>query len=173
MVLAVSKVDMNAASSNLGGPETNFAFALEAIRSHFPYFNERPVTEADFWRAAKRAKIIVRRMPILVPGYYQFKRGRHYILIDERLAGMDFLTTALHEFCHYLFDVPNSFAGEVLYKNNAASDDPREKFANAFALAAVLPRPDLERLAHEDISDDLDLLQLCRDRIKVLAEFRI
>jgi len=148
--------------------------SLARIREVFPDFNVRAITEDDFWRAAKREKIIVREMPLLVDGYYQQKNGRHYILINKRLAGAKWLHTALHEFCHYLFDVPGPAENRVMYRR--ACGDPtdlREVFADAVALVGLLPFPDLVRLQTEDLTDNPWLSNIVRARITVRADFRI
>ncbi len=148
--------------------------SLARIKAVFPHFNERPITEDDFWRAAKREKIIVREIPLAVDGYYQPKRGRHYILINSELTGVKWLHTALHEFCHYLFDVPGVPENHVMYRRPCGdASDPREMFADAFALVGLLPFPDLVRLQGEDLSDNAWLTQIVRDRIVVRADFRM
>jgi Zn-dependent peptidase ImmA (M78 family) len=123
---------------------------LPRIREAFPHFNERAVTEEDFWRAAKREKIIVRSMPLVVDGYYQRKNGRHFILINRNLTGVAWLFAALHEFCHYLFHEPCGGDNYVLYRNGRPHQDSRERQADAFALIALIPATELKqaRLAH-------------------------
>lgn len=144
--------------------------SLEKIRSVFPQFNKTAITDMDFWRAAKKHKVIVRTLPLKVKGYYKYERGRHYILIDSRLSPLEFLHTALHEFCHYLFESPRLHT-HAFYKG--VYDTPEERFADAFALIAMLPMPDLIKLAGEDVSDDKWLLKLCQDRIAVRAYYGI
>lgn len=146
--------------------------SLIKIRKYFPKFNKVAITEMEFWRAAKKAKIIVRTMPLIVNGYYKFERGRHYIFIDSRLSRKQFLHTALHEFCHFLFDVPRPSEDRAFYQRHDLND-PREKFADAFALAGMMPFPELEHLSHEDISDNPALLDMVKQRIAVLADFRM
>lgn len=144
--------------------------SLTKIKKYFPKFNQTAITEMDFWRAAKKAKIIVRTMPLTVKGYYRFQRGRHYILIDSRLPAFEFLHTALHEFSHFLFDCPNHEMEDALYKGRIIND-PRERFADAFALIGLMPEPELMRIVEEDIEDNLRLLSLLKDRIAVRAYY--
>lgn len=147
--------------------------ALIRIREIFPHFNERPITEADFWRVAKKYKIIVRPLPLSVEGYYQRKKGRDYILINDKLTGLRWLHIALHELCHFIFDAPCETDGYTLFRGSKAGSDRREQFADAFALIALLPFPDLVRLAHEDLTDDPWLLRLAHDRIIVRTIYGI
>lgn len=148
-------------------------FTLAAIKEVFPHFNRIAITEEDFWRVCKRRKIIVKEMPLLINGYYERRKGRDYILLNTDLSSVQWLHTALHELCHYLLDTPGEGQPIVLYRQPCGNlTDPREQFADAFALAGLLPFPDLERLAHEDISDNPWLLNIVQDRIAVLAHYR-
>ncbi len=146
--------------------------SLEKIIKYFPHFNKRAITELDFWRAAKKAKLVVRTMPLTVNGYYETKHGRHYILIDSRLSDTQFLHAALHEFCHFLFDIPTERDSSVLFQSHK-KDDPRERFADAFALVGMTPISDLEKLSKEDLSDHLWLSNIVKDRIVVLTDYGI
>ncbi|MBX3266384.1 MAG: ImmA/IrrE family metallo-endopeptidase [Acidobacteria bacterium] len=156
-------------------------FSLSRIREVFPEFNKRPITENDFWRACKRFRIIVKQLPLSVDGYCERRRGRYYILINSRLTGYKWLHTALHEFCHFLFDAPDQNENYVFYRRPYDRDsirdgmkrtvEARERFADAFALIAMLPMPELERLAHEDLTENHELLRLCQERIKVRADY--
>ncbi len=148
---------------------------LDRIFEIFPYFNDRPITENDFWRACKREKVIVKEMPLMVNGYYQFKRGRHYILLNNRLSGLTWLHTAFHEFCHYLFDAPMPGEEQTLYRRPCGDrDDPRDMFADAFALICLLPFPELVRLAmEEDLSSNEQMLNLAMSRVEVRAKYGI
>lgn len=162
-------------------------FSLTRIREVFPEFNSRPITEAEFWRACKKFKIIVKEMPLLVDGYHERKNGRYYIIINKKLNGVKWLHTAFHEFCHFLFDVPETRENYVFYRSmtgsvareNGSSDAEeikrrrrqREKFADAFGLACLIPKGDLIQLTLEDHSDSADLW-LYAARIEALSEFK-
>jgi Zn-dependent peptidase ImmA (M78 family) len=150
---------------------TTLTFTLTRIKQIFPDFNVKAVTEFDFWRAAKKEKIVVRSMPLLVDGYYQKKNGKHYILISSYLKEAKWLHTALHEFFHYLFHVPAT-EGEALYRRACGDpQDPRERLADAFALVCIMPLPELQELQKEDLSDSPWLSQLVAYRFAVLSDF--
>lgn len=145
---------------------------LTKIREVFPHFNERPVTEEDFWRACKRLKIVVRQIPLTVNGYYNRRRGRDYIIINSNLAGLPWLFTALHEFTHYLFDSPDESDNFALYSGLCLDkEDFREKRADAFAMIGLLPFPDLLQLHKEDIAVDTWLAHVCASRILVRVDY--
>jgi Zn-dependent peptidase ImmA (M78 family) len=144
---------------------------LSRILEVFPHFNETEVTERDFWRACKQNRVIVRELPLMVDGYYEVRRGRHYILINNRLTGIKWRHTALHEFCHFLFDVPDP-GGQALFSgHSAAGPDPREMLADAFALTCLLPFPELVRLASEGVPDDPWLMNLAGARVMVRTTY--
>jgi Zn-dependent peptidase ImmA (M78 family) len=140
----------------------------------FPHFNQKPLTETDFWRACRKEKILVRQIPLPVDGYYTRTKQRHYILINSRLTGFKWLHTALHEFSHYLFDVPGEMEANALFRGRKATrDDIREKFADAFALVCLMPMTDLVKISPADVNDDIWLANIVRDRIAVRTDFGI
>lgn len=143
---------------------------LSRIKEVYPYFNERPITEKDFWKACKKERVMVHQMPLDVNGYYEIKRGRHYILINSRLHGVRWLHTALHEFCHYLFDAPCDTGSTALFSRRGPQEDSREMLADAFALAGLLPFPDLVELARGRI-DDPWLLNIAGARVLVRTKY--
>lgn len=149
----------------------NLTFTLARIKQIFPTFNELAVSEFDFWRAAKKERVVVKTVALIVDGYYQRKSGKHYILVSSYLKPTKWLHTALHEFCHYLFDAPGP-QDQVLYRRKCGDpNDPRERLADAFALVAMLPFPELLEMQKQDLSDSPWLAELVRDRITVLTDF--
>ena len=148
---------------------------IKRIKEAFPHFNERPITENDFWRASKKFKIVVRRLPLEIDGYYERYKGRNYILLSERLTGRKWLHTALHEFCHFLFDVPIGKTNYVLYRKRSDidRDDPRERWADAFATICLMPFPEIIRSSKEPPPEDQDTLRLCLDRLTVKSHYGI
>lgn len=147
--------------------------SLARIRQVLPHFNKKIHTEEDFWRVAKRHKIIVREMPMEVDGYHQRKRGRYYILINRDLRGIKWLHTAFHELCHFLLDVPVDADNYVMYRRRLGDDsDPRERFADAFATICIMPWDELVRLvAEEQVDEHHTLLSLCRARMNVKVDY--
>lgn len=143
---------------------------LLRITKAFPLFNIKPITEEDFWRTCKKMKVIVLQFPLMVNGYYERRGGRDYILLNQGLSGCAWLHTALHELCHVLCDEPLYAEHYTLYKRfGIPSSDPREKFADAFALIGLIPICDLLRLLEEDVVDDLH--NMCQARIKVFQVY--
>lgn len=162
-------------------------FSITRIRQIFPNFNRTPVTEIQFWKICKRFKIVVRSIPLgLVDGYHERKKGRNYIIINSKLKGDKWLHTALHELCHYLFDAPDH-GDYVFYRTpdgcGKLEPDPlepeekkrrrkqREKFADAFGLACMIPYSEAVQLTREDHGDSPNL-SLYAARIEAISEFK-
>lgn len=163
------------------------SFSLARIREVFPNFNKRPITEIQFWKVCKRFKIVVRSIPLgTIEGYHERKRGRNYIIINSKLKGEKWLHTAFHELCHYLFDAPDH-GDYVFYRTidgcgslRQEVDEPdeikrrrrqREKFADAFGLACLIPYTEAIQLTKEEHSDSQNL-SLYAARIEAISEFK-
>lgn len=144
---------------------------LSRIKEIFPHFNERAITEVEFWRAAKKEKVIVRSVPLMVDGYYQRYHGRHYILINEKLNGLTWLFTALHEFCHYLFHEPCDIDNYVLYRRGARVPDGRERQADAFAMIALFPINELKEVELACSFPDEWMISVINDRKQIFDQF--
>jgi hypothetical protein len=73
-------------------------------------WNERALTEADFYRLCRRFKVSVTEMPLSVGGFYYRVGGRDFIAVNSRLAGAEKLAVLFHELGHFLFHAPDSGA---------------------------------------------------------------
>jgi Zn-dependent peptidase ImmA (M78 family) len=145
--------------------------SIRKVRTVFPNFNKIELNENDFWRACKRFKITVKQMPLLIDGYYQKRRGRHFIVINSSLTGSRWLHTALHEFFHFLLDAPMATEESTLYRKRGQINK-REKVADALALIGMIPFCELEKMAKEDVAIyGPETMKLIKDRIAVLAYF--
>lgn len=140
------------------------------IRSIFPHFNEQRITAEDFWRAARDAELIVRQVPLAVDGFYTIYRGKHVVLLNSRLKSVAWLRAALHEFHHYMFDVPGTDGGYTFYRSGEFTDR-REHRAEAFAVVGLMPWPELERLRSADMYISPWLTKLVKERLWVRREF--
>lgn len=144
------------------------------IKEIFPQFNLISLTEEDFWTQAKVGRIHVRLEPLLVDGYYEKKKRKHSIILNCNLRGVRFLHTAFHELFHFLLDGVSLEEDEdiTLFRSQIQIKTSREKIADALALIAILPMPELEKLMKEDLTDNPYLMNLVRDRVAVLAEMK-
>ncbi len=69
----------------------------QAIRGHVPYWNVRPLTEADFYRLCRKLKVKVIEIPLRVPGLFMQVGDKRYLYVNSRLQGVEWLRAALHE----------------------------------------------------------------------------
>jgi Zn-dependent peptidase ImmA (M78 family) len=130
-------------------------------------WNERPLTEVDFYRICKRFKITVEEMPLRVSGFYYRVLGRDFIAIDSRLTGNERLMVLFHEFAHFLFHTPET--GESANFHRIGRKTRQEKEADAFALCALVPTNSLATLEQ---SDQLSS-EIIRERLKLFEQLRI
>jgi len=108
-------------------------------------WNERGLTETDFYRICRKFKITVEEMPLRVSGFYYRVLGRDFIAIDSRLSGNKRLMVMFHELAHFLFHTPES--GETANFHGIDRKSRQEIEADAFALCSVIPEKMLENAA--------------------------
>lgn len=129
-------------------------------------WNERPLTEADFYRLCRRFKISVQEMPLRVSGFYYRLMGRDFIAIDSRLIGNERLTVMFHELAHYLFHTPAS--GATANFHRVGQKNRQEIEADAFALCSIIPLSFITDLADPAFLDDRFPESMIRARIEIL-----
>lgn len=128
-------------------------FLIDKISQLDIGWNERPLTEADFYLICKRMKIKVVEMPLRVSGFYYRVMGQDFIAVDSRLSGHKKLAVLFHELGHYLFHTPET--GATANFHGVGHRTRKECEADIFALCAVVPRirlmpPDVGALIDED-----------------------
>lgn len=101
-------------------------------------WNEKQLTEADFFRLCRRFKITIVEMPLTTHGFYYCVKGKHYIAIDSRLNGIERLFVLWHEFAHFLMHVPDRNVTANFY--GVGCQTRNEKEADIFALCALIPK---------------------------------
>ena len=128
-------------------------FLLEKITSLKIGWNERPLTERDFYKLCRRHKIVVQEMPLQVSGFYYSMLGGHYIALDSRLPPGKKLFVMFHEFAHYLMHAPDR--GATASFHGVGRKTRKESEADLFAAVALVPRQWLEtRTAFEIASEE-------------------
>ena len=133
-------------------------FLIEKISSLKIGWNERPLTEDDFYLLCRRFRVNVTEMPLRTDGFYYRVMGNDYIAVNSRLAESFKLLVLFHELGHFLFHTPESGATANFHGLGGASRIELE--ADVFALCALLPRALLEwrnaseLAAHSDLPQD-------------------
>lgn len=135
-------------------------------------WNERPLTEADFYRLCKRYKIGVQEMPLSVGGFYYRLMGRDYIAVNSKQAPADKLAVMFHELAHFLFHAPET--GVTANFHGIGRRTRKEREADVFALCALIPRPWIENRHPQDLFDDEGLsFEMIASRHKILVRYGI
>jgi Zn-dependent peptidase ImmA (M78 family) len=128
-------------------------FSLEKFKDLGVGWNERPLSEADFYSLCRRFRITVEEIPLRVSGFYYCVMGRHFIAIDTKLPPSRKLFVMLHEFAHFLMHAPNT--NETASYHGVGRPTRKEREADMFALVAMIPQTWLEtRTADEIIADE-------------------
>lgn len=141
----------------------------------FPKLNNQAYSELDFWRICREQKIIVKELPLKVDGYYEFYKGKHYILINSELKGLARLKCLMHELCHRFLHqayIENK-KHFVMYRNAKFLNNRADKEADAIAVILICPLPMLKKMLTEDLSDHKSLFEIIEQRKKVLLEYGI
>ena len=115
-------------------------------------WNERPLTEADFYRVCKRFNIEAQEVPISIGGFYYRMMGRDFIAVDSRLSGPRKLAVLFHELGHFLFHTPET--GPAANFHGVGRRTRREREADVFAVCAVIPRLWIERRSTRELVED-------------------
>lgn len=127
-------------------------FFIEKIRRLNFNWNERSLTETDFYRLCKRHKVAVEEMPLSVSGFYYCLLGKHYIAINSRLRPEKKLFVMFHEFAHFLMHAPDD--GVTANFHGVGRKTRKEIEADAFALCAVIPRSLIRPGQLEDLVEE-------------------
>ncbi len=118
-------------------------------------WNEKPLTEADFYRLCQRFRVQVTEMPLRTDGFYYRVLGRDYIAVNSRLSGPVKLLVLFHELGHFLFHTPES--GATANFHGVGGSARKEREADAFALCSLVPRRMVETRSLEEIADQTGL----------------
>lgn len=117
-------------------------FFLEKIEALKVGWNQRRLTEADFYALCRRHKITVQEMPLRVGGFYYCLMGGHYIAVDSKLVPDKKLFVMFHEFAHFLMHAPDR--GVTANFHGIGRKTRKESEADLFAAVALIPRTWLE-----------------------------
>jgi len=130
-------------------------------------WNERPLTETDFYKLCRKHKITAEEIPLTVSGFYYCVMGKHFIAIDTKLSPAKKLFVMFHEFAHFLMHAPNY--NETASFHGVGNQTRKEREADAFALVALIPKIWLEtRTPDELIADEGITADMLRDRVELL-----
>lgn len=133
-------------------------------------WNERPLTEADFYRLCKLLKVNVVEIPLRTNGFYYRVMGRDYIAIDSRLSGVRKLMVQFHELAHFLLHMPES--GATANFHGVGRKTRQEREADAVALCAVIPKTMIEDRDLVELADNYAVSpEMLAERYEILDRF--
>lgn len=112
-------------------------------------WNERALTEEDFYSLARRFNVQIIETPQQTRGFYFRLMGRDIIAVDSRLSGHQKLTVMFHEFGHFLFHVPAN--GPAANFHNVGRRTRKECEADIFALCALIPKTSIQNRSMTDL----------------------
>ena len=133
------------------------------IKEIIPAFNERPLTDADFFFLTDTNRIEVNEIKIKKRGYHVWEDGEDFIFIRKTLRGLKWLETAFHELFHAVLQIPTRYWRH--YKQQIE--------ANAFALIALIPAPMLRGLAFLEEHPTIYAHYLFKERKRVFDLYGI
>lgn len=145
---------------------------VEKIRRLRFSWNNKQLTEADFYRLCRRFRIDVQELPLRTNGFYYCLKGRHFIAIDSRLTGHKKLFVMFHELAHFLMHAPDS--GVTANFHGVGKRTRKEAEADAFALCALLPKSLISRRTTQEICDDEGVShEMIANRLSVYEHYGI
>ena len=118
-------------------------------------WNEKPLSERDFYGLCRRFRIQVTEMPLRTDGFYYRVKGRDFIAVNSRLSGSMKLLVLFHELGHFLFHTPES--GTTANFHGVGGSARKEREADAFALCSLLPQRMIETRSLDQIADETGL----------------
>lgn len=147
-------------------------FLTEKIRHLKIGWNERELTETDFYRLCKRFKIKVTEMPLATGGFYYRVMGRDFIAIDSKLSQEKKLLVLFHELGHFLFHTPESGATANFHGVGRRTRVERE--ADVFALCSLIPKKLIETTNPQELVDEGGFTpEIVAERLAVLERYGI
>jgi Zn-dependent peptidase ImmA (M78 family) len=118
-------------------------------------WNEKPLTERDFYGLCRRFRIQVTEMPLRTDGFYYRVLGRDYIAVNSRLSQPVKLLVLFHELGHFLFHTPES--GATANFHGVGGSARKEREADAFALCSLLPLRMIATRSLHELTDETGL----------------
>lgn len=126
-------------------------------------FNQRVLTERDFYDICEKENIIVVEREVYTSFYFTTDEY-HFIVIKKSLKGMRKTFSMFHELSHHFLhggrDTTNAFYFGML-------ETKAEFEADALALIALIPLPSLKNFAFLEEHPNRYARKLYRDRIKL------
>src|SRR5690606_22602703 len=112
-------------------------FLIDKITKLRVGWNERPLTEEDFYSLCRHFGVTWIEAPLRKEGMYFCANRGHFISFDVGLPERERLFVMFHEFAHFLMHEPSTAPTAAFH--GVGPRTRAETEADIFALAAVLP----------------------------------
>ncbi len=147
-------------------------FLIEKIQLLKIGWNERELTETDFYRLCRRFRIKVVEMPLRTGGFYYRVMGQDFIAVDSRLPREKKLFVLFHELGHFLFHTPES--GATANFHGVGRRTRIEIEADVFALCALIPKQLIKTKGPQELIDEGGFTpEIVAERLAVLERYDI
>ncbi len=147
-------------------------FLTEKIKKLNIGWNERRLTEVDFYLLCKRFKIKIQETSLSTGGFYFRVMGRDFIAVDSRAAGPQKLAIMFHELGHFLFHTPET--GPSASFHGVGRRTRKEIEADIFALCALIPKNWIESRYPQELIDYEGLTaEMIASRYEILQRYGI
>ena len=110
-------------------------FLYYLAKKYFPHLGERPVTERDVRRVAKRVGVEIVEGDVGVPGMYLPYGWAFFIVIHPGLTGVMRLWVLMHELSHHLLHDTGMQLFDSRFRTKA---DHQANFISALSLLPLL-----------------------------------
>lgn len=129
-------------------------------------WNHRPLGEKEFYQLCDQFNVSAQETLLQTNGFYFSVNGNHFIAVNKELCEVRKLFVQFHEFAHFLLHSPAYGAGAKFH--GVSRKTRQEAEADLFALCAIMPRPLIEGISVQELTDDHGLPDdLVDERIKI------
>lgn len=144
--------------------------ALDKISRLIPDWNQRQLTEDDFFDICAHFGVTVDELPLRVDGFYYEAAGRPFIAFNSLLPQTRKLFVMFHELGHFLLHSPQ---GEPAVNwHSIGRSGKKEKEADAFALCAIWPKSMVTDATEPDlVRDDESAAEMYSRRLRLLWRY--
>ena len=148
-------------------------FLIDKITKLGIGWNERPLTEEDFYSLCARFGVTVEEETFSKKGFYSCFGERHLIALDLGLIAQERMRrfVMFHEFAHFLMHEPST-ATTVAF-HGLGPRTRAETEADIFALAAVLPLSLIRCRTPQELIDEGFTPDMVRARFELYDTRRI
>jgi Zn-dependent peptidase ImmA (M78 family) len=145
-------------------------FFFEKISGLAIGWNERPLSESDFYALCRRFGITVDEMPLSVGGFYYCVMGRHFIALNSGSPPAKKLFVMFHELAHYLMHAPN--LNETASYHGVGRQTRKEYEADVFATIALLPQTLIDSKTAAELVDHEGFdPEFVKERLRIMKRY--